>query len=274
MSRQILLRYPKFKLPFDVCTEACDYQLGGVIIQNENPVTFYSRNLNSAQQNYTTMEKELLPTVEIAVYHRNILLGFKVNFLSTYKYLSFENFKLERVRRWRLIIEEYDYTFTYTPGKDNFIADMISRYPMVDIKSTDIQEMNTLEAENNFPMDLSDIKSHQDNCNIKGNNYIVRKLHGSELKYYKDKIVLPQSLVRPVIEWYHHNLNHTGATHTFKTINEHCYFPNMERIINKFVKECNTCTHTKLPAIKYGHLPPAINAYEPWECVQIDLIGP
>ena len=145
---------------------------------------------------------------------------------------------------------------------------------MADIESTDMQKMNTLEAENNFPMDLSNIKSHQDNCNIKGNNYIVRKLHGSELKYYKDKIVLPQSLVRPVIEWYHHNLNHTGATRTFKTINGHFYFPNMERIINKFVEECNTCTRTKLPATKYGHLPPAINTYEPWECVQIDLIAP
>ena len=190
MSIQMLLRYPDFKLPFDVYTDACDYQLGGVITQNENPVAFYSRKPNSAQQNYTTMDKELLSTVETAVYHRNILLGFKINSHSDHKKLSFENFKLERVRRWRLILEEYDYTFTYTPGKDNFTADMISRYPMVEIESTDIQEMHTLEDENIFPMDLGNIKSHQDNCNLKGNNYIVRKLYGSELKYYKDKIIL------------------------------------------------------------------------------------
>ena len=56
------------------------------------------------------MEKELLSTVETAVYHRDILLGFKFNFHSAHKHLSFENFKLERVRRWRLILEEYDYT--------------------------------------------------------------------------------------------------------------------------------------------------------------------
>ena len=51
-----------------------------------------------------------------------------------------------------------------------------------------------------LPMDLGIINKHQDNYNLKGNQYIVRKLHGSELQYYKDKIVLPQSFVRPVIE--------------------------------------------------------------------------
>ena len=191
MSRQILLWYPDFKLPFDVYIDACDYQLGGVIMQNENSVAFYSRKVNSVQQNCTTMERELLSTVETAVYHRNNLLGFKVNFYSDHRQLSFENFKSERVHHWRLILEEYDYTFTHTPGKDNFIADMISRYPMVDIESIDIQEIDTLEDENIFPMDLGNIKSHQDNCNLKGNNYIVRKLYGSELKYYKDKTILP-----------------------------------------------------------------------------------
>ena len=73
------------------------------------------------------------------------------------------------------------------------------------------------------------------------------KLHGSELQYYKDKIVLPQSLVRLIIEWHHPNLNYTGTTRIFKTINEYFYFPNMEQSINKFVKQCTTCTRTKVP---------------------------
>ena len=86
----------------------------------------YSRKLNSAQQNYTTMEKELLSVVETAVYHRSILLGFKVHFHSDHKYLSFENFKSEHVRQWRLILKQFDYIFTYTIDVDNIIADMMS----------------------------------------------------------------------------------------------------------------------------------------------------
>ena len=58
MARQVLLHFPDFFKPFDVFTDASDYQLGGVIVQDNFLVAFYSRKLNSAQRNYTTMEEE------------------------------------------------------------------------------------------------------------------------------------------------------------------------------------------------------------------------
>lgn len=78
--------------------------------------------------------------LETAEAHRNILLGFKCNFHCDHKNLSFENSKSERVKRWRLLLEDYDYTFKYTPGKENIIADMISRYPMQQLESNVIEE--------------------------------------------------------------------------------------------------------------------------------------
>ena len=54
-------------------------------MQENFHIDFYSEKLNSAQQNYTTMEKELLSVVETAVYHRNVLLGFKINIHSNHK---------------------------------------------------------------------------------------------------------------------------------------------------------------------------------------------
>ena len=99
ISRQDFLRCPDYKLPFYVYTNACDYQLGGVIMQNENPVVFYSRKLNSTKRTYTTMKKKLLSTVETAVCYRNILFGFKIHSHSDHKSLSFESFKSEQVHR-------------------------------------------------------------------------------------------------------------------------------------------------------------------------------
>jgi RNase H-like domain found in reverse transcriptase len=85
------------------------------------------------------MEKELLSIVETADQHRNILLGFECRFYSDHRNLSFEKFSSERVRRWRLLLDEYKYTFKYFPGKDNVIADMLSRYPKLTVTTTDVE---------------------------------------------------------------------------------------------------------------------------------------
>ena len=74
------------------------------------------------------MEKELLSIVETLQTFRAIILGYKIYIHSDHKNVSFHTFKSEQVCRWRLILEEYDYTFIYTPGKDNIVADMISWY--------------------------------------------------------------------------------------------------------------------------------------------------
>ena len=38
MAREVLLNYPNFEKPFHVFADASKYQLGGVIVQDDNPV--------------------------------------------------------------------------------------------------------------------------------------------------------------------------------------------------------------------------------------------
>ena len=69
MARNVMLSYPNFDLPFYMKPDASDFQLGAVIYQivdgEHTPIAFYSHKLNSAQKNYTIMEKELLSIIEI-----------------------------------------------------------------------------------------------------------------------------------------------------------------------------------------------------------------
>jgi hypothetical protein len=75
MSQETLLTFPDFNKTFHVYTDASDYQLGAVIMQDNNPIAFYSRKMNAAQRRYTTGEQELLSIVETLKEFRNILLG-------------------------------------------------------------------------------------------------------------------------------------------------------------------------------------------------------
>ena len=54
IGREVLLAYPDFNSPFEIHTDASKLQIGAVISQKGKPISFYSQNMNSAQQDYTT----------------------------------------------------------------------------------------------------------------------------------------------------------------------------------------------------------------------------
>ena len=105
ISRQVTLVYPDYTKPFHIHTDSSKFQLGGVISQENKPLAFYSRKLNQAQLNYSTIEQELLSIVEILREFRDILLGHNIVICTDHKNLSFSNFTSSRVLYWRLRIE-------------------------------------------------------------------------------------------------------------------------------------------------------------------------
>jgi hypothetical protein len=80
------------------------------------PIAYASRNLNKAERNYTTSEKELLAIVWGIKHFRPYFYGRKFKIASDHKPLLWIMNITDpgsRLLRWRIKLEEYDYEIIY-----------------------------------------------------------------------------------------------------------------------------------------------------------------
>lgn len=141
-----ILKYPDFNKSFVLNTDASQFAIGAVLLQENHPIAYASRTLNDHEIKYSTTEKELLAVVWAIKYFRPYIYGKKFELNTDHQALKWLHTKYlgkdlnSRLQRWILSLGEYNIKINYLQGKDNKIADFLSRI------NTDINEINTIEA--------------------------------------------------------------------------------------------------------------------------------
>lgn len=132
-----ILKAPDFDVPFSLATDASDVGVGAVLLQEDahgvsHPVAYFSKKLSPAQRKYSTVEKETLGLI-LAVNHFQVYLsstGTPIKILTDHNPLVFLNRfrnKNQRLMRWSLLLQEWNFSFSHIPGKSNVVADALSR---------------------------------------------------------------------------------------------------------------------------------------------------
>ena len=139
LANEVKLAFPDFSKPFHLYSDASDIQLGATLVQEGRPLGFYTRKLNSAQRNYTVSEKELLGIVEGLKAFDGMIRGMDLTVHTDHLNLLYQKLPNQRMMRWRLMMEEYHPKVVHISGVDNDASDALSRLPMKEKASDEIQ---------------------------------------------------------------------------------------------------------------------------------------
>ncbi|XP_078434201.1 uncharacterized protein LOC144705415 [Wolffia australiana] len=123
VSSEPVLRLPKFNKPYEVHTDASNFALGGVLMQDGHLVDYESRKLNDAERRYSVHEKEMIVVVHCLRVWRHYLLGGKFVVYTDNVALRVP----EEVNPEASKMAEFDFDLKYKPGRANQVADALSR---------------------------------------------------------------------------------------------------------------------------------------------------
>ena len=135
MCSSPVLEAPDFQKPFILQTDASEQGVGAVLSQKnalgqEHPVSYFSRKLLPREAKYSTVEKECL-AIKLAVQaFRVYLLGWPFVIQTDHRSLMWlDKFKdtNDRLARWSLALQPFQFSIVHRPGASNGNADASSR---------------------------------------------------------------------------------------------------------------------------------------------------
>ncbi|GJY28604.1 retrotransposon protein, putative, ty1-copia subclass [Tanacetum coccineum] len=135
LLKQKLCKAPILALPegnddFVIYYDASHQGLGAVLMKREKVIAYASRQLKPHEENYTTHDLELGVVVFALKIWRHYLYSTKCTMFTDHKILQHIRDKKElnmRQRRWLELLADYDCEIRYHLGKENVVADALSR---------------------------------------------------------------------------------------------------------------------------------------------------
>ena len=281
ITRAPVLVYPDFEKTFYVTTDASTEGLGAILTQihqgKHRPIAFYSRALNNAEKKYHIYELEALAVKAALQKFRFYLLGYKVVVRTDNQpalYLLKSKECQGRTAKYLAAIMEFNPTFEYIKGKENFAADFLSRNVLSFNKVEAPIETETISDDMIREEQEKDLKiydcldKHMDDFKII--NGLVYKVEGN-----KFRLVIPEVYVNSYINYFHNKIgSHEGITRTISRMKNYVYWIGMEKSVKKYINNCHSCKVSKpshLGSNKVGEFPQVNNVYER---IHMDILGP
>ncbi len=128
--KALVLRLPNFDKDFEIHSDALDFEIGGVLVQEGRPMAFESKKLSETEQRWPTHEKEMWAVIhclktwghdigskDVVVWTENVTL----NYFAIQPKLS------SKQVRWQDTLALFNVDIRHKLEKENVVPDALSR---------------------------------------------------------------------------------------------------------------------------------------------------
>ena len=286
------LRHANLKLKPSKCKFAC-------------PQVKYL-DLNAAERNYSTTEREALAVIfgikkfEPYLYGRKFILHTDHHSL---KWLMSISDPSGRLARWSLLVQQYDFDIQHRPGVAHGNADALSRRPYAppsltisayDAPGVQIERVRDFQRRDS---DLADLIQYLESSKLPDKDSIARSLlltiddyflsedgllfhlwtpKGRRRTTTHQQLVIPAALRYEVLTWGHDDPTaaHLGTVKTYEKLRIRYYWRNMFSDIQHWSKSCSDCAMRKTPRNRHKAPLLPIPVQDAFDRVACDIIGP
>jgi RNase H-like domain found in reverse transcriptase/Reverse transcriptase (RNA-dependent DNA polymerase)/Integrase zinc binding domain/Chromo (CHRromatin Organisation MOdifier) domain/Retroviral aspartyl protease len=306
-----LLSAPVLKIadpdkPFFVVCDASDFAVGAALLQCddsgvERVIAYVSRQLKAAEKNYPVHDKELLAMKFALVKFRVHLLGSKpftvfTDHASLRTAVNSPHLSA-RMARWLSFFAEYNFRVEYKPGKQNVIADALSRRPDYEEQSSSLNSTTTrtiiwsdlhdrIRRAYADDEDLTSLIQYFRDATAKVPTPWRTKIHKfvyrDELLWYiaddtdHPRVVVPkdEDLRADIIFEYHNTriAGHLGREKTYLSLSRDFWWNHQYKLVKQYVKYCEICQRVKPQQRIQAPLQSLPIPTDCWQSVSLDFV--
>uniref|UniRef100_A0A2N9I0D3 Integrase catalytic domain-containing protein n=1 Tax=Fagus sylvatica TaxID=28930 RepID=A0A2N9I0D3_FAGSY len=268
-----VLALPNFNKTFEIECDASGIGIGAVLMQDRRPIAFFSEKLSGASLKYPTYDKELyalvraLETWQHYLWPREFVIHTDHESL---KHLKGQGKLNQRHARWLEYIETFPYVIRYKQGKENIVADALSRrYVLLTSMSAKLLGFEYVKDMYADDTDFSDVYKACDKTAF-GKFY----KHDGYL-FKESKLCVPSCSMRELLVREAHGgglMGHFGVKKTLDILHEHFFWPKMKKDVNRICGRCITCRKAKSKVLPHGLYTPLPVPSEPWVDISMDFV--
>ncbi|KAF1319813.1 Pol protein, partial [Globisporangium splendens] len=321
--KESLVRAPVLALPdhtkaFSVVCDASDFAIGCALMQkdddgHERVVSYQSRLLKAAEKNYPVHDKELLAI-------KYALLKFRVHLLGATPFVVYTDHASlrtainsphlsQRMARWLAFFSEFNFRVEYKPGKENVLADALSRRPDYESsadsssdalcleRTPDLMHLSISRVQTKLKDNIQSLYAKDDECRLllahfdgSSKESLPAKLESKLARFsYHDgllwhrlsnfdypRVYVPhdQDLKLSILHEFHDApaSGHLGREKTFLQVSNVFWWPHEYKWVANYVRSCEQCQRVKPAGKNKAPLHPLPIPQDCWKSVSMDFV--